>query len=121
MFGAQIAALRFAVNSVKRKVTWGALGGVLMLLGLVFFGIAFWVWAVDRWGTINTAMGFGAGLWIAGILAFLWSRRPPRVIQTDEARRLQNPMNSPALSTAALVNAVILGISAGRAVRRPRD
>lgn len=118
MFEPQIAALRFAGKSVARRTVWSAIGGILLLCAMTFFGVALWIALEDQLGALATALIFGVVLTLLGIGALIWSRRPPRVVPREAARQMRNPMQSPALSTAALVNALILGISAGRAVRR---
>lgn len=118
MFQPQIAALRFAARSVARKATWSAIGAVFLFAAVLFFGVAVWIFFESRYGALNTALGFGLVMTLLGVAALAFSRRPPRVVPKRAARQMQNPMNSPALSTAAIINAVVLGISAGRAVRR---
>ena len=118
MFGPQFAALRFSAKTIARRTVWSAVGGIFLLTAFLFFGVALWIYFEGIYGALNTALGFGGVLLVLAIIAFAWARYPPRVIPKDSAHAMQNPMNSPALSTAALVNAVILGISAGRAARR---
>lgn len=120
MFGPQFNALRFAAKAFARRTTWGAIGGLLIALGVVFFGVALWIVLQERIGAVATALVAGAVLVILGLLALRFSRYPPRIVPSEKTRELQNPLNNPALTTAGIVNAVVLGIFAGRAARRRR-
>ena len=118
MFAPQIAALSYSAKAFAHRAKWGAIGGVLCVIGLIFLCVAGWIAAEDEFGALHTALG-AAGIFILlGIFALLWSKRQPRVIPKQQAAQLENPMNQPALSAASLVNAVIMGVLAGRAVRR---
>lgn len=118
MFQPQLAALRFAAKSAARRTAWSIVGGIFLLAALCFFTVAIWIFFEVRYGAASTAVGFGLVLTLFGALSLAYARRPPRVVPKPAARQMQNPMNSPALSTAAILNAVVLGINAGRAVRR---
>ena len=118
MFGPQIAALKFMLRSMARRVTWGALGGILVLLGLIFFGIAAWVVLEREVGLLPALMIAGGFFVLLGLLALAWSRYPPRVVPRETAETVRDPMQAPALSVASIVNALVMGIAAGRAVRR---
>lgn len=120
MFGPQANALRFTAKSLVRRTTWGAVGGLLILMGLIFVGVAVWIVLEEQIGAVATALIAGGFLLLMGALALAYSRYPPRVVPTETTRAMQNPLNNPALSTAGIVNAVILGIFAGRAARRRR-
>ncbi|QFU10202.1 hypothetical protein PARPLA_00233 [Rhodobacteraceae bacterium THAF1] len=118
MFGPQLAAFRYSAKAVAHRTKWGAIGGVLCVIGLVFLSVAAWIYFEEQYGALPTALG-AAGIFIVlGFFALLWAKRPPRVVSKEAAAQLQNPMNQPALSAASLVNALIMGIAAGRAVRR---
>ena len=118
MFGAQLATLKYSAKSIAHKTKWGAIGGFLSLIGLAFLAVAAWIYFEDLYGALNTALGAGIVFLVLGLLALLWAQRPPRVIPRETAAKLENPMNSPTLSTAALINALVMGVAAGRAVRR---
>jgi hypothetical protein len=120
MFGPQANALRFAAKSFARRAKWSAIGAVLILLGVIFLGVALWIALEDRIGAVATALIAGGFFVFLGSLALAFSRYPPRVVPTEATRPLQNPLNNPALTTAGIVNAVVLGIFAGRAARRRR-
>ena len=118
MLGPQLAALRFAGKAAARRAKWGAIGGLLLFTGVVFLGIALWITLENQYGAFATALVLGVILVVLGLMAFAFSKYPPRVVPRETAAELRNPMQSPALSTAAIVNAVVMGIAAGRAVRR---
>lgn len=120
MFGPQLNALRFAAKSFARRAKWGTAAVILVLIGLGFLLSAGWILLSDRYGAVPTALVCGVVFIILGLLAYAFSRYPPRAVPKEVAREMQNPLNSPALSTAGLVNALILGIFAGRAARRRR-
>ncbi len=120
MFGPQLNALRFAVRSAARRAKWSAIGGILVLAGLIFLGVAGWIVLEDRFGALATSLVAGGVLFVLGLLALAFSRYPPRVIPSEQTREMQNPLNNPALTTAGIINAVVLGIFAGRAARRRR-
>ena len=117
MFGPQLAALTYSAKSLAHKTKWGAIAGVLFIIGLVFLSVAAWIYAEAAYGALNTALGAGAIFIVLGIFAMLWAKRPPRVVSRQAAEQLQNPMNQPALSPVALINALVMGVAAGRAVR----
>lgn len=120
MIGPHVNALRFAAKSALRRATWGAAGGFMIALGVIFFGVAGWILLAEQIGTVATALVAGAVLIFLGLLALAFSRHPPRVVPTEATRDLQNPLNAPHVTTASLVNAVMFGIFAGRAARRRR-
>ena len=118
MFEPQLAALRFSAKVAARRARWGAVGGICVLIALVFFGVAAWIVLEESFGALQAALILGGGFLVVGILAFLWSRYPPRFVPKETAQQMSNPMQSPSLSAAALVNALVMGVVAGRAVRK---
>lgn len=120
MFAPQLHALRFAARSFARRAKWGTVAALLILIGVGFLFSAGWIVLSERYGAVPTAVVVGIVFLVLGLLALAFSRYPPRAVPREVAREMQNPFNSPALSMAGLVNALVLGIFAGRAARRRR-
>ncbi len=120
MFGPQLNALRFAAKSFARRAKWSTIAALLFLIGLGFLMSAAWILLSKQFGPVPTALVAGIVFIVLGLLAYAFSRYPPRVIPRETTREMQNPFNNPALSLAGLANALILGVFAGRAARRRR-
>lgn len=126
MFAPQIAALRLTLRANARRAAWSALGGILILVGLIFFGIAIFVVLEYVLGLLGALVIMGLVFVLLGALTRAWSRYPPPVAprypaadpMRPAADPLRDPMYSPPLSAASLINAIVMGIAAGRAMRR---
>lgn len=128
LLGPQIAALKLSLRASLRRVTWGALGGILILFGVLFLGLALWILLARAVGVVAALLIAGFAFILLGIAVRSWSRYPPRVVPRQTAAPVRDPMADPMvdpvagrpLNAATILNAVVMGIAAGRAVRRRR-
>lgn len=120
MFGPQIDALRLSLRANARRAIWNAVGGVLILIGLIFFGIAIFVVLEYAIGLLGALVIMGLVFVLLGIFARAISQYPPRVAPQPAATPVRDPMYGQPFSAATLINAVVMGIAAGRAMRRRR-
>ncbi len=120
MFGPQLNALRFAAKSFARRAKWSVIAALLFFVGFCFLGSAVWIVLSERFGPVPTALVASILFLSMGLLALAFSRYPPRVVPKEVTREMQNPFKSPALSAAGLVQALVIGVFAGRAARRRR-
>lgn len=126
LLGPQIAALRLTLRANLRRATWGAAGGILILLGVTFFGLAILILLAQAVGVVAALLIAGFALILLGLAARSYSRYPPRVAPRPTAAPIRDPMVDPMagpvagapLTAATIINAVVMGIAAGRAVRR---
>lgn len=129
MFAPYLLRMQMMARAIARRAAFGALGGVLAFIGIVFFGAAIWVYLADLYGAIAANVFIGCLFLLAGFLVLLYSRLPPRVVPRHHASAIADPMR-PAppppgagpmpttLTTASIAQAFILGLTAARAMRR---
>ncbi|WP_375261718.1 hypothetical protein [Palleronia sp.] len=118
MFGSQIAALKFSLRANARRAAWNAVGGLLILVGLIFFGIAIFVVLEYAVGLLGALVIMGLLFILFGTVARAMSRYPPRVVTQPAAAPAPGPAYGQPFNAATVINAVIMGIAAGRALRR---
>ncbi|WP_185962143.1 phage holin family protein [Palleronia caenipelagi] len=115
----QIAELQYKARLAKRKALWGGVAGALGALAVIFFAIAAWVLLTDLFGTVPTALGFGAFFLILALGAKAFASRPPRVVPKQTAQQLGTTGTpTPVGTTASMINALMLGVTLGRALRK---
>lgn len=108
---------------LARRIVFGIVGAVFLGVGLLFFTIALWLLIELALGAILASVTLGMIFLGAGMLVLILGRRPvvppapvaaPAPAARPEGRR--RPVG--VLSAAGLLEAVILGIEAGRRLRR---
>lgn len=121
IFAGPLERARYQARIASRRIVFGTVGALFVLVGVVFVFVAIWLTMADVYGAKATALIFG-GLWIGfGLAVLAFSNRRPRMIRTDATGDVSNVSPNPAAITAAtLVNAFVVGIRAGRSGRRRR-
>lgn len=114
-FAGLLDRARYRARIASRRIAYMAIGGFLVLIGLVFMAVALWITMADIYGTRATAVIAGLTCMGIGFLTIAFSYHRPRTIRTDatsDAGRV--PPDPTALTAATLVNAFVVGLKAGR-------
>lgn len=111
-----LGRLQYERKRVARRIVWSIIGGVLLAAGFGFFGAALWIFLADQYSALIAALILGGTLTGAAIIAFLIGQRAPRHVPPPIVPETATSGTNAAM--VQLVSAVLLGVSAGRALRR---
>lgn len=99
-----------AARRARRAAIAYALAGFLGLFGLLFLVIAAYLAVAERYGAIETAIGFGIGfLVIAGVVLLIHRIAARRRIERDVSRRKSELMTVAATTAIAILPTLLRG------------
>lgn len=115
IFAGLLERARFRARIASRRIVYGAIGGLFVLMGLIFMAVALWITMADVYGTRATAVIAGLTCLGIGLLTIAFSYRRPPLVRTDATSDVGRVSPDPtALTAATLVNAFVVGLKAGR-------
>lgn len=115
IFAGPLERARYQARVVSRRIVLGAIGGLFVLIGLVFMAVALWITLADIYGIRATAVIAGLTCMGIGFLTIALSYRRPRLVRPEAAGAVRSAPPDPTTVTAAtLVNAFVMGLRAGR-------
>lgn len=122
LFAAPLLQAKMTARLVVRRAVFGAVGGLLLLIGLGFMMAALWTALAWSVGSIMASVILGLIFLGIGLLVLAFSRVPPRAIPRDVSARIADPARptprAPPITAQGVLSAFLLGLTAGRAVRR---
>lgn len=114
MIGPLVAAIASAnaarmARRVRRAAIDYAIAGVAFALGLGFLLVAAFIWAAERWGGFEAALGFGVGFLVLAAITMMVHRLATarRLRRRAEEREAEQVRSMAAIAVAAAVPALI--------------
>lgn len=102
------ANLRKRMMEWRRAAVFGAVAGVAMLIGVLFLLLAAFIFAAERYGALEAALGFGAGFVVLAALVHLVGRLRTgsgalRTQQEERAELVKSVATAAAIGAAPVV------------------
>ncbi|TDL79381.1 hypothetical protein E2L08_10170 [Palleronia sediminis] len=119
MLASILYRLKFKAQFIARKTIWGTVAGIFLLAAAAFFIAALVISLAAAFSPLAATLIMGSVMALIGVIALGVARLPPRVRPPAVPPTAPPDPNTALIMTAASVlNALILGMNAGRSVRR---